>query len=390
MRAWGHGGGLNLSIAYLTLRSSLSLAPFLVDRPAIFTSVNFAKSFGPLYHSSHLARLQIVKSSFHHFQTSVIHITSLLISFTTFEHQNTTRDGGAFTYDYPDLEIEECLFRSNRADRYGGAVYISSPITTADISSSNFLDNKASTGGALYCSCWDCTITSTLFDDNSASDSGAIAIWADYLTISSSSFRFSVCNTDMASVTIQNDFELSSCTFYANDGPFLFKAGRSTSISIDSCCFADGEPFLKFEGDPPSRNVSIKSSCFNSTEKNASSGNWNLDIIDSSFGGCDQCYYSQETPAPTATLRSGIGEVPVMVAVIVSGVFLIVAIVGIFVLKNKCVIVVRRLTMEGFQPPRLDDREGPPPVRTDSRPSPADQDESRRSVVMEALLPDEI
>jgi predicted outer membrane repeat protein len=327
---------VNLSLASLTLPQSLSLSPMFVHQRAIFRNLRLSRFLTHFYFNSGSAHIQHSKCSFTHFQTSVIYLTSIALRENNFDRKHSNGDGGVFSYSEPNLIIETCLFRSNTATGNGGAFHVSTLVGWIKISNSFFIDNSAHEGGAIYSYCDALQIFDTLFDANCAASSSHLFVIATQLALSHSSFRYAATEQDNISGTLQISvyLDIDSCTFYFNDGPFVI-TGAATSIAIDSSCFSDGGCFLDFQCEDLEA-VSIERCCFNSSREEAiSPASVEVDK-NTTFGICSACDFSQVTPAPSATLRFGLGEVPVQIVVSVLGIALIVTFVGMFMLKLRC------------------------------------------------------
>jgi len=94
---------------------------------------------------------------------------------------STSTAGGAITIeDTSSVTIEECVFDGNTADYIGGAVEVASGghgASTVSIDKSNFTNNAAGYGGAVFSdSTTTLTVSDSLFEDNTAT-SGANSIY---------------------------------------------------------------------------------------------------------------------------------------------------------------------------------------------------------------------
>ena len=75
-----------------------------------------------------------------------------ILSNSTFEHNNAESDGGAVYAIGEDFSIYNTIFNKNIAERFGGALFLGSHLSTSQpvISSATFTENKAKKGSAIY------------------------------------------------------------------------------------------------------------------------------------------------------------------------------------------------------------------------------------------------
>jgi predicted outer membrane repeat protein len=327
----------NLSLASLTVPQSLSLSPMFVHQRATFRNLHLSRFLSHFYFSSTTAHIRPSKCTFIHFQTSVISLTSIVLRQTNFDRERSGGDGGVFSYSDPNLIIESCLFRSNTATGNGGAFHVSTPVGWIKISASFFIDNTAREGGAIFAHCDVLQISDTLFDANSAASSSHLCVTATQLSLFDSSFRYaSAVQTNVSGTfDISVDLDIDSCTFYFNDGPFVI-SGRASTILIQECCFSDGGLFLHFDLQNFDT-VYIQRCCFNSSRDEAIWPDFVEVDKNTTFGVCAGCDFSGISPAPSATMRFGLGEVPVQIVVSVMSVMVAVTWLGMVALRARCV-----------------------------------------------------
>ena len=93
--------------------------------------------------------------------------------------KNKTRDaylntnGGAIYAEGGKIRIRNCVFRENKAEDYGGAIFSNEGNTYITIEDSQFIRNFADDdGGAIYVDRGNLRVKNTTFDGNSADDDG--------------------------------------------------------------------------------------------------------------------------------------------------------------------------------------------------------------------------
>ena len=191
-------------------------------------------------------------------------------------NQSTGSNGGVLYADHnvgaflPNtITISDAIFDSNQAPNgtvysgNGGVLYVYHR-STVTITNSEFLDNSATKGGAIWVVGANDTvsITSSTFTDNSADQSGAVGVMANGstyptdLTIVESSFIDNIANADFAgavslgddfggthmygAVTIQNSYfenNVAQSSQYAYGGAVFIQTSDSDNVSITDTIF---------------------------------------------------------------------------------------------------------------------------------------------------------
>ena len=111
---------------------------------------------------------------------------TLTIKGGTFENNISLSSQGGAIAAYGKLNITGGTFKGNKAKKVGGAIIIGKT-HPATIENATFIENEASTGGAIYSS-QDITIQNTTFEKNKANWGGAIYTIKN-LVINKSTFR---------------------------------------------------------------------------------------------------------------------------------------------------------------------------------------------------------
>ena len=116
---------------------------------------------------------------------------AFVITGSTFNLNNASKDGGAIFASNSDLSINESsVLSGNQATRYGGAIF--APDSVVSVTESLLSGNFAQRGGAIYATNTDLTIGTSIFSDNGvnvADRGGAIYSLYGSLNISSTNFE---------------------------------------------------------------------------------------------------------------------------------------------------------------------------------------------------------
>jgi predicted outer membrane repeat protein len=204
----------------------------------------------PLGRLVRLSGLHLPLSSFSSLHPSPVHLSSVHIGSSTFEHRSSD-SGGAVSFFDAYLEISDCLFQSNRASSRGGALYLNNQVSTLAISNSFFLRNSAYEGGALYCQClygW-ATVSRSLFDDNMAHSSGhhVYVSGCGSLSLSSCSLRNSR-DRDAMTILSASTVVVDRCSFFRNTGAIFVELRKTDRLEFSGCCFAEGSKYVAIGG----------------------------------------------------------------------------------------------------------------------------------------------
>jgi predicted outer membrane repeat protein len=189
----------------------------------------------------------------------------LEVSNSTFEDQHADGDGGAIYSDIDDVDISGSEFINNDADGSGGAIEADLDDDNFIIEGSTFTDNYADDdGGALSLDgTGDIEVVNSIFDNNDSdygsitSDAGDVtltdvrmsdgdadggyggAVYAGYITATSSSFTNNTANDDGGALYADVGMELTDSVFRGNSADYggaLYGDDNST-IDISHCVF---------------------------------------------------------------------------------------------------------------------------------------------------------
>lgn len=248
--------GLHLSYSsfsspFLSLPSSYSSPSNLIA----FSNLNFNKHFSSLFrtqfHSQMNSKLELILNSceMSHFLNQVISITS---GDSKKDDPNNNHYGesaysptASFLCNYSSfknndipLEIESGMPKSTS----GAAIYVSLPFAiVANITHSNFTDNRAPFGGAIFYASegGSIIITHSIYDYNKCyAGQGAHLFIGTHKTIELQNINFILGegNTSIYCVADANEtIELESIRFYQNEGPIFIDNGAT--VYFKSCCF---------------------------------------------------------------------------------------------------------------------------------------------------------
>ena len=123
------------------------------------------------------------------FLTKCVHENDIKITVdgSYFEQNTASRDGGAINWnDGSNVKVTSSQFANNTANR-GGALFING--TNGLIKTANFTANEAIHGGAVYLNNEGLTLTESNFTENAAIQGGAIYVGAEKDIIANSSFN---------------------------------------------------------------------------------------------------------------------------------------------------------------------------------------------------------
>ncbi|HPC11877.1 MAG TPA: FlgD immunoglobulin-like domain containing protein, partial [candidate division Zixibacteria bacterium] len=167
------------------------------------------------------------------------------IEYCIFE-SNRAVDGGAVSCDSCRVDIRTSRFRYNLAERGGGALY---GVGGGVISGCRFDLNRAETGGALA-DFRDLTFLDCVFQQNEARYGAALRpLPADSVSFAASGTTFSRNRGDAAVFIAYGAADLSHCTFAENDGGLALTAAAPI---LTDCILADnaGKPVVCFDPMP--------------------------------------------------------------------------------------------------------------------------------------------
>ena len=156
------------------------------------------------------------------FLTKCIHESNIKITIddSYFEENSASRDGGAINWnDGSNVNVTSSQFANNTANR-GGALFING--TDGLIKTSNFTTNEAIHGGAVYLNNEGLTLTESDFTENAAIQGGAVYVGAEKDIIANSSFRNNNATYNLRVNTTNNKNKTK--------GGAIFVAGENTLV----------------------------------------------------------------------------------------------------------------------------------------------------------------
>lgn len=138
----------------------------------------------------------------------------------TLKNADASTPGAAINAAGGDLQLYNCVLHDNHSSSNGGAVYIGGTMVARN---TNFWNNAANTGGALYLDTnADCDIDTAQFNDNTCLFRGG----AVYLN------NASPRNAMFDHVTFDNNSS-------GDDGGAIYKANSATAINFNRCQFTN-------------------------------------------------------------------------------------------------------------------------------------------------------
>jgi predicted outer membrane repeat protein len=274
---------------------------------------------GAIFMGSQIVQLETVTGEDSFTEYFTVDSGSLDISYTIFDNNYASGNGGAISLNGTSATLFEVYFINNDADDDGGAIYIedtfyaeyrtfenvtNNPITQSYVSNlptlyidySIFTSNSSNdNGGAIYAANSNVNIANSQFNLNyAADDGGAIYLDENSVYITNSTFTSNDADDDGGAIYIENDVTLTiiSSTFEDNDavdnGGAVY-ADADGYIEITDTTFinnrADRGGAIYVEDDST---LSIDDSVFNSNKSYDDGGaiyieDSSLTILDSSF-----------------------------------------------------------------------------------------------------------
>ena len=101
---------------------------------------------------------------------------TLTVSNSTFNNNQATDEGGAIHNYVGTLTVSNSTFNNNQATKDGGAIYDNSERILTNIASSNFTNNTALQGAAIYAYGW-VNLTNNAFKENTATNNETIDLY---------------------------------------------------------------------------------------------------------------------------------------------------------------------------------------------------------------------
>ena len=181
----------------------------------------------------------------------IIEDGNITIANSLFENNQAGSGGAIFTVRAEFSQIINCTFNNNTATSLGGAIYVRNDCPYFTIKDSNFTNNTANNGGAIYIQIPDTVINNSIFNNNTARNlGGAVYMNGEGNILVDSNFtnntdsvdsgalyatgsiylennKYNYTDSDADDVNITDAIVLSRDTFYVSpDG-----TGNGTSIS---------------------------------------------------------------------------------------------------------------------------------------------------------------
>lgn len=317
------------------------MSPFIANKRVSISNSHFRNFFTTCVFSSINKPAQMHKSTFEHFQNTPIFMSSVLYTRTEWSHKSSAGDGGVLSFDDPYLEINQCLFRSNKANGNGGAIFVDHKIGKFVIYDSFFLHNTAlKSGGAVFCISRKTVIEDTLFDTNSAPTGSHIRMTGmRNITMERNNFLYGV-GDESVTLDLEQGLILRDLSFYSNEGPLSisYQSEFANDMQVKHCCFSEGggDALVKLQAERDDTFFRFTDCCFNDTALSVVTKVQVIFDKSCTFGDCGVCNVPLDTPAPTATMHSTIDSASVIIAICGVAVTLIIGVVGVIVTGRNC------------------------------------------------------
>lgn len=342
---------LLLHLTSLTSKSAL-FSPAAFSQPSYYT-------FQQIYMSKHYSSFldisanrvssAISNSKFNCFLNSVIHIHQdelPLVEGVSDQDNNPANPKTSFACNYTS-------FTRNTSPFNGAAILVHSNMNSinsinAQIDHTKFIENSALMGGAIYFESFSLNMTDSHFEKNSAQIGSHIFLSCSATsTISSCSYQEgymvdkakSISTIELTAPEIQGSYDFNSCQFFLNKGPFR---ANGVSATLNSCCFMDfqGENYGKFNEDDYKFFQCLKPGTVDLNKVTLN------DEFCDSYSGSDPLQCSRQNvrpqdpscqliPYPTITSNYKISDEPAIFALVAIIFFVLVSIIGIFIVTCK-------------------------------------------------------
>ncbi len=143
--------------------------------------------------------------------------TGSVIEGCNFTNNTASRGGAIFSDHAASNQIFSSKFNENKATSLGGAIYLDNEHPgTMEITTSEFVNNDAPAGGAIYDTGNLLKITSSKFVNNTANTTFAGAIYSNDLTIKTSDFIENTAKTYAGAVYAVNSLNIDESNFKKN------------------------------------------------------------------------------------------------------------------------------------------------------------------------------
>lgn len=338
---------VTLLLLHITSLSSTSalFSPAAFSQPTLynFRNLQMSKHFSTfLYLNANRESSLISNSKFSNFLNSVINIhqvglpeyegvsnqdnnpisprVSFFCNHTSFS-KNTSPFNGAAILVHSNINsvnsinavIEDTAFEENTA-LMGGAIYYES--SSINVTNSKFIKNKANIGSHIFFSCTSSNVEQCIFQEGNGT------ISTIELTVSEGNGAYSFTNSK----------------FFLDKGPFRAN-GQGVTAALRSCCFLDYDEgqyfqynFDKVFDAANGGQITLTECIINDKyvlNGQGSSGSFSTDGLDNKTSECRLIAY------PTATSHYKIKDEPAIFALVAIIFFVLVSIIGIFIVTCK-------------------------------------------------------
>lgn len=337
---------LLLHLTSLTSKSAL-FSPAAFSQPSYYT---FQRIYMSKHYSSFLdisanrVSSAISNSKFNCFLNSVIHIYQdelPLVEGVSDQDNNPANPKTSFACNYTS-------FTRNTSPFNGAAILVHSNMNSinsinAQIDHTNFIENSALMGGAIYFESFSLNMTDSHFEKNSAQIGSHILLSCSATSTINNCFyqegymvdkAKSISTIELTAPEIQGSYTFNSCKFFLNKGPFRV---NGVSATLNLCCFMDfqGEnygifdkDYVFFVGDVNLNKVTLNDQ-FCESCSGPEPSKWSLRTVLPQDPSC------QLIPYPTITSNYKISDEPAIFALVAIIFFVLVSIIGIFIVTCK-------------------------------------------------------
>ena len=325
----------NTTLLFLQL-SSISSGSALFSPSSLSTPTYY--SFSHLKLSKHFSTFLSISgnnvnsavhySQFANFLDSVVSISTVELSGRRNQRDNAENPAESFN-------CTSCVYLNNTATFAGAAILVSAIDLTGNIQSSEFRNNRALMGGAVFFSSRSFNCNYSSFRQNFANIGSHIFVKADQLYMFSSSFQEANASQSCAEFVLStavNGFTMNSCNFFQNESP-LHAVG--VSVTLESCCvmlydntgydnYIYNQSFSASDGG----SFILQNSVVNIYSVSGTFNSANINIPTTGDTAVPMC---RLIPSPSATSNEGWGSLSAILSLVAIAFFVLISIIGIFI-----------------------------------------------------------
>lgn len=337
---------VTLLLLHITSLSSTSalFSPAAFSQPTLynFRNLQMSKHFSTfLYLNANRASSLISNSKFSNFLNSVINIHQVELP----EYEGVSNQENNPISPRVSFFCNHTSFSKNTSPFNGAAILVHSNINSVNsinavIEDTAFEENTALMGGAIYYESSSINVTDSKFIKNIANIGSHIFFSCTSSNVEKCIFQEGNGTTSTIELTVSEGngaYNFSKSNFFLDKGPFRAN-GQGVTANLDSCCFLDydeGQYFqYNFDKVFDSANggkIDLRGCTINDkyVQEGQGSISFNPDGLKNATSSCRLIAY------PTATSHYKIKDEPAIFALVAIIFFVLVSIIGIFIVTCK-------------------------------------------------------